>query len=214
MTSILLRVLAGFALLAFGLSIEASEPVKNPGKQPAVKPGSTKPVERVVPPLKAPPLIKPLDICTDCPDLVAGSCQIACKVGTYLDASVCASDGYKSNFEFRVTLQPGVRNTGKSAATLPANARLYQVSGPASEAWRAPSTGLFIDVGATASHVPAVSLSDLAAGHYVIRFDLDDGLVLEQRANVLVTETRCTTEKLQVLDSLDPWHQLEAKEIA
>lgn len=159
------------------------------GWQPATAEEPVSPSERRTPPQARPaspaqadaarPLPRtdriqvPGTLCKDCPDLAPGSCVVECTIGPTTNAEICASDGYKSSFGFRVTLQPGVRNGGTAAATIPAGKRLFAVSGPSSGGGIAPSTGLYIAAGAAAPQPVQVRLTGLSAGVHVVRFEVD-----------------------------------------
>lgn len=152
---------------------EAAQPLPvEPQSAPAVSRPRMKPEAVKLPP-RIERRVPAAAGCANCPDLTPGSCQIECVIGSHAEAAICANDGYKSSFEFRVSLLPGISNSGSVAATLAAGKRLYAVSGAASASFAAPPTGLYLDAGALAPQLPRVQLQQLAASIQVIRFEVD-----------------------------------------
>jgi hypothetical protein len=150
------------------------EPAPEPNRRASTPARASAAVQPEVLKLPLKPQVRiPAAACTLCPDLTPGTCQIVCSVGTHNAVAVCASDGYRSDFGFQVTLPAGVRNNSANAATIPAGKRLYAVSGPKLGGFTAPSTGLFIGAGAASPQKPAVQLSRMAPGSYSIRFEVD-----------------------------------------
>jgi len=169
-------VFATCGVLLFGL-------VGDAGGQAPTKPGFREPLPRS----PAPPP------CTDCADLTLGPCEVRCDDGTGYSASICATRGYRTDYNFMATPVPTMKNAGKKAASFPAGAKLWSVDGQSTSGALAPSTGLYLPPGVEAPgpNQPVKVLVKPAPGTYKVTFQADpDNLIAETSEGNNVSE--CT----------------------
>jgi len=140
------------------------------------------------------------DICTNCPDLSIGPCEIRCFNGGTYSTELCTSSGYRSDFTFMAIPIPTLKNTGATAVTLPAGAKLWTVDGQSPTGSTAPATGLYLSPGAEVAgpNKPHKTMSGLNPGSYKVTFIIDpDNIIKESNESNNIRECSWTVVPAQ-----------------